>query len=84
MVQKWEGKTMSRIYDDDWGAEGITAEDDFLERFEKTFPSFVLPPSEIVKIHRRNEQYKIMQASLTPELDTRLDECMDRMAEVME
>lgn len=75
---------MTKIYDDDWGAEGITAEDDFLERFEKTFPEFVLPPSEIVKIYRRNEQYKKMQASLTPELDQQLDEAMARMSEVME
>jgi hypothetical protein len=75
---------MSRIHDDDWGAEGITAEDDFIERFEKAFPEFVLPPSEIVKIFKKNDRYKVNQASITPELDHQLDECMDRMSEVLD
>ncbi len=68
-----------KVFEPEWGADGITAEDDFIERFEKAFPEFVLPPSEIVKIYQKNERYKVNQASITPELDTRLDSLMESL-----
>ncbi len=59
--------------------------DDFFERFNKTFPDFVLQPDEIYKFWAKNERRKCQHlGSLTPELDVRMSKCMEELEEVLD
>ena len=77
VVQKWEGKTMIKD-DEDYEFQ------DFENKFNKTFPDFLLSPQELNDIFCKNERKRLANLSLTPKLDREMNECMDRMAEVME
>jgi hypothetical protein len=59
--------------------------DEFLDKFNKNFPDFVLQPDEIYKFWAKNERRKCQHlGSLTPELDSKMDECMDKLEEVLD